>query len=172
MVREGPDGGRRSAWEYPESWEYRLGSILCQTKSQMPGQKPKKPHPNEVLQAEFIAAYLDCHGRVGKACERVGVHRNTVLGWRKQPEFAAKLRAAKKEMEEELFECAVQRGLAKSDTLLMFALKALNGPRFDDNIRKAEWEAKRGITPVSAIPERLVLVREPLPEKKDEPSSH
>ena len=107
-----------------------------------PKARPPK-YPNDVLQTRFLAAYLAHHGHIGRACKEVGVHRNTVLDWRKKPTFRVKLTDAIKELEETLFAAAISRALEKSDVLMMFTLKTLNPERYDDNIRKAKWEAKR-----------------------------
>jgi len=109
-------------------------------------------------QRKFLAAYSQ-NGNVTRAAENAGVGRNTVYGWRKDPEFEVAFGNAGEEAADLLEEEAWRRardGLRKmkfngkepimdpdtgkpyleheySDTLLIFLLKGLRPQKYRDN---------------------------------------
>jgi hypothetical protein len=84
---------------------------------------------------QFLAALAD-FPNVSAAAEKVAVSRVTLYEHRaNDPDFAAAWDAALDEGIEKVEATALKRGLATSDTLLIFMLKAYRPEKYRENIR-------------------------------------
>ena len=112
---------------------------------------------------EFITAYVDCGGRRYEAGKRLGLTKNVVSSYFKEPTFLDALSAATEHWHEDLRSVAIERAKTKSDILLIFLLKALRPDLYDDEVRKHVWMDKHGISDQTNAPMRAILVREEIP---------
>ena len=89
-------------------------------------------------QEAFTAAYwgeAGCNKK--KAASIAGVGYSTCLEWfREDPEFVERFELGYDNWADELERVAIERAKTKSDTLLIFMLKAHRPDRYDDNFRK------------------------------------
>lgn len=120
--------------------------------------KTAKSDANKKL---FLEKYRECGTRL-VACRAVNISRKSIYDWEKNdPEFAAAMREAEKEVVEILENTALQRATSGgSDQLLMFLLKALDGNKYSERIRH-EFTSK---TLDLAVHEFLEVIRMNVPE--------
>jgi AcrR family transcriptional regulator len=120
--------------------------------------KTQKSDANKKL---FLEKYRECGTRL-VACRAVNISRKSVYDWEKNdPEFAAAMREAEKEVVEILENTALQRATSGgSDQLLMFLLKALDGNKYSERIRH-EFTSK---TLESVVTEVLDAIRKNVPD--------
>lgn len=94
----------------------------------------------ELRQEEFINEYLSNGGYKSTAAKAIGVHYDTIKSWfREDKQFKERLSEAEETFYEDLKRIAVSRAKEKSDTLMIFLLKALRPEVYDDNIRKLNY---------------------------------
>ncbi|TXH40692.1 MAG: hypothetical protein E6Q97_39115 [Desulfurellales bacterium] len=121
-----------------------------------------KVRPQSVAKkAAFLEKYREAGTRL-VACRAANVSRSAVFAWEKNdPEFAAAMREAEKEVVEILENTALQRATrGGSDQLLIFMLKALDGDKYSERIRH-EFTAK---TLDAVVSEVLDAIRTNVPE--------
>jgi hypothetical protein len=122
--------------------------------------------PNRLKQEEFVTEYFANGGRKRQAGEKLGIGWTTVKTWfATDPVFKEMVEDFKESWRDNLRAVALKRATEKSDTALIFMLKALDPEMYDDNIRKLRWLADRGMKDPDAIPTiSAVLIRGDGPE--------
>lgn len=94
--------------------------------------------------ANFLAKFAQ-HGVVGTACAYAGLRKLTVMDWmKKYPEFKEKFDEIQDLFVDGLEQVAMDRAKSKSDSLLMFLLKAQRRDVYGDK-KEVELSAKEGV---------------------------
>ena len=87
----------------------------------MPNPPVRKP--SKTRQKRFLAAYREC-GVIRRAAQVAGINHKNHYAWMKNPEYAKSFKEADEDAVDALEYIARQRALEKSDTLLIFLLRA------------------------------------------------
>jgi hypothetical protein len=127
---------------------------------------PVKRRPSKHRQKRFLTAYREC-GIIGEAARVAGVDRTQHWQWLKDPEYAKEFEQAKEYALDVLRSVAWKRALEKSDTLLIFLLKAACPEEFSDVHRlyidgKLTHRGQLGLKPVPPDEPRIPVDDMPL----------
>lgn len=90
----------------------------------------------QVQWRRYFTALLSNNWSKDGACKEIGVSRRQVDRWEHIEGFKELKDEWFAKLEDGLIEVAVQRAKSKSDTLLIFLLKAARPARFDEGVRK------------------------------------
>ncbi len=132
-------------------------------------KRPPQPR-NRDSQEEFLNAFIERRGNISRACQASGVARSTVYVWRDQdPKFAEKFDDTLKQIEEDLFEQVMGYAYAENLMAAIFALKAINREKYDDQVAKLKWlKCNEMEDPDAPKPTNGVFVREPGPHEVEQ----
>ena len=122
----------------------------------------------------FLNALFARRGNITAACQVVGIVRSIVYAWKKNdPAFRREYKRIRRAIIEHLAERAMLLGEEGDSTLLIFRLKALDRPTYDDKFAQMLYQEKKGILdPDNAVvPVRPVLVRGEEPVTKNQESA-
>jgi hypothetical protein len=122
---------------------------------------------NRDAQARYISAHVECGGVKSRACDKSGVDRATLYTWLKSDDvFKQNLKDAEDKLYETLVAAGIERAARKSDTLLIFFLKARYPEIYDDNYRKVQWEknAEAELRDQHPLPQ-IIVMGDPKPEQ-------
>ena len=129
---------------------------------------------NLIRQEQFIAEYIENGGLRSKAAAKLDIPERTVNLWFQDKRFRGRLSKATSKWRELLHAAGMRRALAGSDRLLEYFLTRFD-TNFDPGIRRLKYEKRNGLGQFAkkeadptgqALPQRIVLVREPLPPPK------
>lgn len=117
-------------------------------------------------QKAFIAEYVTNGGQKAKACRALKIPYDTVMDWFADCEpFKKEVERAESSWYDALRATMLARAHAKSDTLLIFALKARHPEMYDDNIRALNWRQKQLTEGNNAAPPQITFERDVEPER-------
>lgn len=113
-------------------------------------------------QLEYLEAYFNCSGNKSKAGEVTNTPKATYNRWfREDKDFHQKSQSLLKQLESELLEIAIKRATSKSDTLLIFLLKAANPEKFCEKLRAIK---ATGLNSASSCPIPQITIIPSKPE--------
>lgn len=122
---------------------------------------------NKIAQARWIAEYLANGGNKSRAAKTIGINKDTVTDWYKDPIFVQQVADAEEELYDGLKNALLERAKEKSDMLGIFFLKAKYPHIYDDNYRKIKWEQQKEDELRAKYPlPQIQIIAEP---KLDEP---
>lgn len=85
-------------------------------------------------QRAVLIAYMENYANVKKACEEVGISRETFYKWKKRKWFGDKLKKIDELLVGELESLAISRSFEGSDTMLKFLLTKLRSGTYGNKI--------------------------------------
>lgn len=102
------------------------------------------------LMKNVLNEYVKC-GVIGVACDRAGVRRRTHFEWmEKHPKYKELYEEVKEKFVDGLEEVAVSRAKEKSDSLLMFLLKAERREKYGDK-SDVNLAGQRNAAPIQLV---------------------
>lgn len=119
---------------------------------------------NELIQEQFIAAYIKNLGVKSKAAAECGVPYITARSWFKKPEFVARVKEAEDQFYDTIRGALIQRAVKKSDQAAFFFLKSRYPEVYDDNIRRLKYLRDNNLADPDAPATTIIL------QRGDEPS--
>lgn len=117
-------------------------------------------------QKAFIAEYVTNGGQKAKACRALKIPYDTVMDWFSDCKpFQREIEQAESSWYDALRATMLARAHSKSDTLLIFALKARHPELYDDNIRALNWRQKQLTEGENAAPPQITFERDVEPDR-------